>query len=208
MHKHLPYFSLLEALKGKGCPICNLVKKYTYKFMDSFLYEGVNDSGLRKELRNSLGFCNKHAWQLYEFRDSLGISIIYEDLISEVIEKLEKDKKIKNLKANRKCPICKQEEEVEKRYMSVFIDSFDDTEIKNSYKDSFGLCLPHLLKLSVICKDKDIKSEILKIELGKLKNLQKELKEFQRKQDYKYNKEKLGKEKDSWIRAVEKLGGK
>jgi len=48
----------------------------------------------------------------------------------------------------------------------------------------------------------------LKIEAAKVKSIIEELKEFERKHDYRFSKEKFGKEGDSWIRAIEKLIGK
>ena len=84
MEKHLSYFALLDALKEKGCPICFLLKKNTNKSMDDFLYEQVNDSGIRKAIRDSFGFCNRHAWQLRNIGDGLGLSIIYKNLFGTI----------------------------------------------------------------------------------------------------------------------------
>lgn len=70
------------------------------------------------------------------------------------------------------------------------------------------MCLPHLLTLLKLCKDTKISAKILKIEAAKVKSIIEELKEFERKHDYRFSKEKFGKEGDSWIRAIEKLIGK
>jgi len=88
MEKHQTYFNLLDALKEKGCPICNLAKKNIHMAMDSFLYERVNDPGARKEIRKSLGYCNTHAWQLQKFGDGFGLSIIFNELLGILNEKI------------------------------------------------------------------------------------------------------------------------
>ena len=222
--KHLNYFNLLDALK-EGCPICYLVRASTHKFMENLLYEHVNDPGMRKNLRSSLGFCNKHSWELQKFGDSLAFSIIYEDLIAIVAHRLEKSSKsFKSVRAlfaellqekerhyfkKRKnaCPVCKVAAETERNYISEFIDYFNEPELHNIFKDSFGLCLPHLLQVLEKCKNEKLFNSIKSIELEKLSILIKELKEFQRKCDYRFSKEGYGKEKDSWIRAVEKMIG-
>jgi len=216
--KHTTYFNLLEALK-EGCPICYLVKKNTHKFMDDFLYESVNDPGVREDIKASSGFCNRHAWQLQKFGDGFGQAIVYNDLMNIVlkqINELDESFSIKELLksinpgvATKKiCMFCKQEIDVVERYVSVFWESFDDAEFSFHYKHSFGLCLPHLAFVLQKCKSKKLCAELLDIEGVKISGLIAELKEFMRKHDYRFSKEKFGEEGDSWIRAIEKFIGK
>jgi len=224
MEKHTTYFNLLDALKEQGCPICSLLKKSISRLMEELLYERVNDAGVRKEIRKSLGFCALHAWQLQKCGDGFGSSIIYEDLINTAAGSIEKyitqDKDLKDLsrqvaggrnvskKTTVVCPVCKARQEADERYVAVFIESFNSPEFYVLFKNSFGLCLPHLM--SVIEKDKQklIVKELLTVELEKMRGLIKEIKEFQRKHDYRFSKENFGKEGNSWIRAVEKISGK
>jgi len=220
MEKHEPYFNLLDALKEAGCPVCFLVKKNIHKFMDDFLYEGVNDPGLRKEIKNSLGFCSRHAWQLQKFGDGFGIGIVYEYLMQLMLGKLKAvDGSAASIKAVLKeldrgerakklCIFCGEETDVEGRYISVFLENFDDPELKFAYKNSFGLCLPHLNLVLNKCRNKKFITEIISIESAKLNGLIAEVKEFQRKHNYRFSKEKIGKEGDSWIRAIQKMIGK
>jgi len=216
--KHTTYFNLLEALK-EGCPICYLVKKNTHKFMDDFLYESVNDPGVREDIKASSGFCNRHAWQLQKFGDGFGQAIVYNDLMNIVlkqINELDESFSIKELLksinpgvATKKiCMFCKQEIDVVERYVSVFWESFDDAEFSFHYKNSFGLCLPHLALALKKCKNKKLGTELIDIEAVKISSLVAELKEFMRKHDYRFSKEKFGEEGNSWIRAIEKFIGK
>ena len=218
--KHSTYFNFLDALKGQGCPVCFVIKKYSRKFMDDFLYESVNDSGLRKEIRESAGFCNRHSWQLQKFGDGFGLGIVYEDLMRFILKRLEETdgssasikailKQLdKDEQAKKSCIVCKEEKDVEGRYISVFLENFDDPELKFSYKRSFGLCLFHLNSAIKKCKNKKLTHEIITIETAKLNSLLVEVEEFLRKHDYRFSNEQFGKEGDSWIRAIEKLTGK
>ncbi len=226
MEKHTSYFNILDALKEDGCSICSLVKKTIRKVMEDFLYENVNDPGSRKEIRKSIGFCNTHAWQLQRLGDGLGSSIIYEDLINIALSRLEKvtlrrknaedflkeflkeHKRYYYQKPNKVCPLCKTKREVEERYILTFIEGLQEEEFYSSFKDSFGLCLSHLLGVLKKCKEGKTAGLILRIELGKMRSLIGELKEFQRKHDYRFSHEGFGKEGDSWIRAIEKMVGK
>jgi len=212
MEKHLSYFALLDALKEKGCPVCFLLGKNIHKAMDDFMYEQVNDPGLRETIRNSLGFCNRHARQLQRMGDGLGLSIIYEDLIATILEQIKKRSKTKRRQNNfpaksSACLFCKREADIEKRYSDGLINHFYEPEILNDFKKSDGLCLPHFSVLLEGCIDRKIAKEVIDIEAEKLEVLRQDLKEFQRKHDYRFSGEKYGKERDAWIRATEKLFG-
>lgn len=95
--KHTTYFNLLEALR-EGCPVCFLVKKAKHKFMDDFLYESVNDPGIRQEIKASQEFCNRHAWQLQKFGDGFGQAIVYSDLMNIVLKQLNETDESRSIK--------------------------------------------------------------------------------------------------------------
>ncbi len=210
MEKHQIYFELLDALKERGCPICFLINSRVHKLMENLLYENVNDIEIRKKIKESLGFCNLHSWQLKKFADGLGLSIIYEDLLNVIKNKIKEflGKKGKKVEIGLNCLICREAKNIERRFISLFIEYFNDIEFKNNFKSSFGLCLPHFISVIKSCKDKNVIVELYRIETEKIELLRHELNEFQRKQDYRFSAEGYGKEKDSWIRAIEKLTGK
>ncbi len=222
---HQPYFNLMDAFKEPGCPICSLVQENIHKFMDILLYEQVNDPGVRNEIRISLGFCSLHAWQLQKLGDPFGSAIIYEDLMKNLVDRMDRmvisEKSVKNLFAEilkiknkgdgRKkaiCPICKSGKGAETRYVSTFIESFNEPDFFSAYSKSFGLCFPHIVEIFNICRQNEILREILNIESAKMKDLIGELKEIQRKNDYRFSQEGFGKEGNAWIRAIEKMTGK
>ena len=223
--KHTAYFNLVDAFKEEGCPVCHLIKKSIHQSMDSFLYESVNDPGTRKGIRSTLGYCNKHAWQLRQFGDGFGLSIIYQDLIEILLEKLTAidgnaatEKSIKKMlntsdmrlfkKINENCGFCKKTREVEERNIAEFLEDFREPELHIAFTGGFGLCLPHMLIAIDRSKDVQVSRDILKTESEKLKKLSAELKEFDRKHDYRFSGEGFGKEGNSWIRAIEKMIGK
>jgi len=225
--KHLTYYNLLEALKEKGCPICTLLRKNVRKYMVSFLYESVNDPGVRKKLREANGFCSRHAWQLKEIGDGLGLSIVYEDLLGGMVMSIENMIKsartIKDIKSHpfvsgaqsytrnikKSCPVCRLEKKITERNIVTFIGSIGDSEFNKLYEQSSGLCLVHLIDLIAHLKNDDSQvRELLYSELKKMRELIGELKEFQRKHDYRFSSERFGPERDSWIRVIEKMVGK
>ena len=219
--KHMPYFNLIDALKGQGCGICSILRDAAYRFMDNLLYERTNDSSFREEIKASLGLCPLHAWQLQKLGDCLSSTAIYDDLVTSIISRIKSTKNkrsfitafsgIRDRKYYKNeetvCPVCKVVRSVEKSYVSVFIDSFYEPEFNDAYKKSFGLCLPHLVTVISRCNDNRMIRAILDIELEKMDNLVKELDEIKRKYDYRFSGEGFGKEGSAWIRAVEKMSG-
>jgi len=222
------YFDFLEAFKQKSCPICLLIKKSIHKLMDSFLYESVNDYKIREEINKSLGYCSLHSWQLQKFMDGLGLSIIYENLLDVLVGKIKRstnhkknntqylllrellgDKTRKSYTENTKvtCPTCRHQKDIERIYITSFIEYFNNSTFKENFRTSFGLCLPHFIATIKLCDDKTVAEELSKIEVEQLESLKQELIEFQRKNDYRFSDEGFGEERDSWIRAVKKMVG-
>jgi len=207
--KHSVYFNLLDALKETGCPICFLVKKSAHKFMDDILYENVNDPGVRDNIRKAGGFCNRHAWQLRKIGDGFGLGIVYEELMRLGLKELQAPAGFQmKEEAEKPCIVCNEERDVAGRYISVFLEHFDDAELKLSYKNSFGFCSPHLNLAIKMCRNKKSVKEIIDIESAKVNGLLDELKEFHRKHGYRFTKDRFGEDFYSWTRAIEKMIGK
>ena len=88
--KSFTYFALLEAFDKEGCPVCRFMAEYSLHYIDTLIYEQVNDVEVRRKLRASRGFCNWHAWQARDITSSaLGVAIIAKDLISEEMTRLD-----------------------------------------------------------------------------------------------------------------------
>ncbi len=140
-HKHLTYFKLEKALAHPGCPICHLVQTSIESYFDSFLYEKVNDVGLRARLNADNGVCNRHLYQLLGHHDGLAISLMYRPLLERVVAAVLDRSEVPGNKGA--CFVCESETETEERYASVMAEYLDDAEFKSSFAGSRGLCVPH-----------------------------------------------------------------
>jgi hypothetical protein len=56
--------------------MCELEAAATRRYLDSLLYESVNDPGVRENLIRSQGYCLRHAHLLLGFKDGLGTAIL------------------------------------------------------------------------------------------------------------------------------------
>ncbi len=147
--KHIAYFTLVDALSEKGCPVCRVTEKSTAQYFDSLLYGGVNKVSFRKRVRKSGGFCSRHTEQLLSFRDGLSITLIHSGILEDVKEKLVPPRRKKRLFQSpeeeeiHECPACVSEKNTEKTQIRNIIQHQDDREFISCFQKSEGLCLPH-----------------------------------------------------------------
>jgi hypothetical protein len=79
---------LQEVMKKPGCPICRLEHESAVQSIDSFLWENVNNAGVRAEINDAYGFCGYHtrmlvATELSQSGHVLGVNKIYETLLKK-----------------------------------------------------------------------------------------------------------------------------
>ena len=77
---------LREAFHGPGCAFCRSLDKHADKFVDSILWEMVNDPGTRIELNQARGYCNQHAWLLVRGGAALGTAILMNDVVKTLLK--------------------------------------------------------------------------------------------------------------------------
>ena len=216
--KHLPYFTVLEAFqKAKGCALCELEAAGTHRYLDSLLYESVNDPGVREDLLHSRGYCLRHAHLLLGFQDGLGTAILYQDQARLFLDFLAGLQGL-SAKVLRKdastgwarhgtCPACRLQIEGREYHADVFLEELDHDEMRAAFETSPGLCVPHFLLALQRSHDPQRQQYLVQVEKKRFKELQGELEEFCRKHDYRFRKEGFGKEGDSWIRVVNMMTG-
>ena len=228
--KFLSYFDLWDAFQEPGCPICTLLERCSFNYLDSLLYERVNDVGTRIKLRESLGFCNWHAWKCLEVSNcSLGLGIIYDDILGRIEERL---KKVKNffpfripflgklfgrkktahqppyVGPNQRCLVCAHIQFFENIYLSILLDFMGEEDFERQFSRSSGICFPHLTMAIEKFPGHGNLGVLIQRQMKKYESLQAEVAEFIRKNDYQFAHEPRGAESDSWKRALEMVVGK
>ncbi len=221
----ITFYKLEEALGEPGCPICRLTKNAVANFLDDLIYERVNDPGTRDDLLRSMGFCNKHAWQLVDHGGALGIAIIHRDLVKRAMDEIGSAKfqsarlrvlqrgqgqppnqgLTSRLGPRRKCPACSRQESVENLYLHELVERLD--EVKPLLRGDNGLCVPHFRKALSFVKDKGTFRLLVEWEASALEHIYSELSELIRKSDYRFADEGTGTEGDSWQRGVAIISG-
>jgi hypothetical protein len=106
------------------------------------------------------------------------------------------------------CPACQVRERSELVYLGKLLEHISDIEFVEMFRGSGGLCMVHLDQAACTARDVEALDRLLSIQLELLRSLDEELGEFLRKHDYRFCTEVMGRESDSWIRALAMVAGK
>lgn len=227
--KHAAFFEVRDALSECGCPICRLAARSVRRFMDTLLYENVNDPGVRGAVRGARGFCNAHAWQLQAIGGALGLALIHRDVLITAMVVLEQSRyrvpallsrqRVQNvlndtrpaaataetvaqLAPQQPCPACDQQRQMEDVYLSTLLEHLSEADLRDALQAAGGLCTPHLRRALQLVRDETTYQALCETQLAAWKSLKAELDEFIRKHDYRFASEPMGEEGDSWTRAI------
>jgi hypothetical protein len=226
------YYEILEILQQPGCPVCTRQAIASKRALGALLYEQVTDPLTRRHLLGSRGLCNWHAWMLPEVQDSaLGTALVYKHLLLDVLKTIpvlfserqtpsrwqrlvdQVTRRQRNPEPRGRrgqmavCPVCRLCRRAERNDIRTILASWAELEFAEAFARSTGLCLPHLLACSRLCRGHVNLPPLLADHERRLQVLATELEEFIRKCDYRYQREAFGAERDSWQRVLEVFVG-
>jgi hypothetical protein len=231
----MSFYDLRDALAEPGCPVCRLKASATARFLDSLLWESVNDPRLRYDIRQARGFCHQHAWGLVRDGASLGASIIMRDVLQNVLRTLEEarfqsppalslrrtqealDPKqpasatadlVARLAPQAPCPACVQAETMEDVYLNTLVEHLlGGAGLLAAYRASDGLCLPHFRQALTRVRDGALFEALVSAQRAIWERLAAHLSEVIRKSDYRFGGEPRGEETGAWLRAIAATAG-
>jgi hypothetical protein len=215
---------LRAALAKEGCPLCRLVREGEERWLWQLLYEFSGDPAIREELDRASGLCHAHAHLLIkvvEERELVSgdtVARIYETVVRHYRRRLEalprtKGRGHRGSRASRagqgggeRCPLCLRREELELREARLLLGVLEDGEWRASYRASDGLCNPHLL-LALEEAGPHLQGFLIADHIVRLKRLEQELAELQRKQRYDVAEPITPEEARSWREAIWRFTG-
>jgi len=229
------YYDLRDALILPGCPVCRVSATAVDRYLDSLIYEKVNDPGLRSALRESRGFCQRHAWGLVRHGAALGTAIMMRDVLrtlqrtlaegrfrnipllslSRVQESLDAEQPrastaeaVAALGPQAACPACAHEASVESGLLASFLENLQgDDGLLPVYHKSSGFCLNHFRQVLSRIGDEEVYTLVVEAQQAIWAKLEGQLSELIRKSDYRYSDEELGEEGVSWLRSLMAVAG-
>jgi len=214
------YFDLIDAMDEDSCPVCRLLQRDSDKLLDTMLYESVTQPEMHAIIRQSMGLCNVHGWQLAENGNVMSIAVLYSAVVNEAIKRskpsMNPQQRLRGLfnrTGNREmesalspdapCPVCARLDENQDRYISVFADKMTDDRFMTAFEASDGLCLAHFRQ--VIARHST--PEFIEIQREKWQVVYDDMQEFIRKYDPTKADSAIGVEGDSWLRAIRQFVG-
>ena len=209
--KNSYYEELLGSFDGEKCTICKLVENTVENYMDNSLYEFTMDPASRKIIRESLGYCRKHTLKFIKVTENtnqrLSANIISEDITSYFLGQCTDPAIMKKgiFRKRKHCPVCKYQEMHENIYIMEFTKGAGKKEFLERYNDKPCLCFEHLSMIIESVKNIDILKKIIEPQAAALGDLDRDLKRFIKKFDYR-NKETITEdEAQAWIKLLTRI---
>jgi hypothetical protein len=239
----IPYYhDIREALRSTaslavdqpGCAFCHLLTQSADRYLDSVLWELVNDGTVRRELNRARGYCQQHGWLLVRAGAAAGVAILMRDVVKTLLDVLEStpDKRaaesglqglfrsrdkgqptkttklVDELSPQSPCPACAHIQDREKDLIKTLMTHLDGPgALEGTYRASDGLCLAHFRQALANAPSGKAARILVAAQQSIWQRLHAELDEFVRKQDIRFRGEPFGEERDSWLRALESISG-
>jgi hypothetical protein len=208
--------------------MCRLEREQIQRYLDGFMYEDVTNVDLRAKMRAAQGWCQEHTAQAILVRDSLGLAIIYQDILQSVDKEMRQhetgrslpspsllgrerttagQRLARRLSPQRTCPACAVRDEISGVGLQTLVANVLDARSRPVYVSSSGLCLPHFRRALALTNDRSVIEVLAARQSQVMNDLVAELAEFIRKHDYRFRHEEMAGESDSWQRAIELVAG-
>lgn len=214
-------YDLREACGEPACPVCGLISREMDRYFDRLLYSQVTDIDIRAAIRAAWGYCNTHAFMmLREPGGAVGVAVIYEDVLKNLLRVLDAAQwqsgmftrkgaagLVDKLAPRHECPACAHQAEEEYFYMKALVEGMEEGTLVEPLSQSQGLCWRHLRMALDGCQDRETFETLVRIQRAIWRNLNAEVTEFIRKNDHRFQHERMGSEGDSWSRVVRRLAG-
>jgi hypothetical protein len=224
---------LLEGISRGECPVCHATQKTTRKYIHSFLYEGMMSPMARQDFLEGGGFCRDHFWQAKAieeecWEDGFGVSILCENLVDLFLKDMEALSTNKNprkagvlgfrtsvrkrngtnsLIPGRRCLACETSKSSEEHNLKALAEWLEEPDFRGPYEQSQGVCIRHLQGAFERWEPLEAFEVVRTVAGSFVRLLVSQLREFQRKHDYRFKHEPRGLEWSSPERAIEFLIG-
>jgi hypothetical protein len=210
-------YELMQAFDQPGCPVCRLTAESVHNYLGSLMYEYVNEPPTHMAVRAARGFCPSHAWHIQEQinASALGIAVLYEGLVRNLLKDMGQITPTSGrrqiaqaagaLEASGPCPACTHRGIVEEHVIRNLLEGLANADFASALRHSSGICLHHLRQALGSGGQTAAKALLTSIQQEIWAQLQRDLAEYIRKNDYRFANEPMGAEGTSPRRAIEQM---
>lgn len=212
------------------CPVCGMYRSLQDAAIDFTMGPSYMEDDIRMET-NKTGFCDKHIKMLYQNQNRLGLALILQTHMEQVIKNAEKlakgertagglfkKRETSALKAymdelDQSCYICKRMANTFERYLvTVFYLYERDEEFRKKFAVCKGFCNRHYALLYEMAPShlsgktcEEFTSVLNKVYLENLKRVRDDLEWFTDKFDHTHINDPWKNSKDALQRSIQKL---
>ncbi len=136
----LALFGAEDLLRPDGCPVCRYVAEAGDRFLGWFALEAHADADMITRLCRSLGFCPVHTRGMLVQPGAEGrMTAVYIYLLRAAARYL-----AEGTSPSAPCLGCTRDAEATERALDTLLAGLAEPDLRDRYRDSHGLCLPHL----------------------------------------------------------------
>jgi hypothetical protein len=137
---HLALFGAEDLLRSDGCPVCRYVAEANDRFLGWFALESHADADMITRMCRSLGFCARHTRGMLCQPGAAGrMTALYTYLLRAAAQFL-----ASGTMPPEPCLTCAREAEASDRALETLLAGLREEDLRDGYRDSHSLCLPHL----------------------------------------------------------------
>lgn len=136
----LALFGAEDLLRAGGCPLCCYIAEAGDRFLGWFALEAHADADMITRLCGSLGFCAVHTRGMLGQPGAAGrMTALYTYLLRAAARYV-----AVGTSPSGPCLSCARDAEASDRAQDTLLTGLREADLRDRYRDSGGLCLPHL----------------------------------------------------------------
>lgn len=200
--------------KTRTCPVCDALSRAVFDFFVSLESGFVKESQVRNEFAAARGLCNLHTWQFQNVAAPQDISLGYVPLVEAVAASLkniaedgEHAAVTHLLPRYESCPACEALKKEQVSQMARFLEYISTPEGQKFYRQSLGLCLPHLRAVLALKPSEEIAKFLLNEQVEHFNDLADDMRSYTLKRDAIRRGLMNSNEENAWRRALVQLVG-
>ena len=203
--------------KTRTCPVCDALSRAVFDFFVSLEGSLIKNVQVRKEFASIRGLCNLHTWQFQNVAAPQDISLGYASLVETVaisLEEIANDSSGQHAQAvthllskSEHCPACETLKKEQAAQATRFLEYISTPDGQKFYRQSLGLCLPHLQTVLAIQPSEEIVKFLLTEQAEHFNDLADDMRSYTLKRDAIRRGLMNSNEENAWRRALVQLVG-